>query len=227
MPAISKTTPTPVSTGSRGLALRKIRRRTRSGGHSPSVPAHQLPAALQRLATLLHRRWSVPVLAELQRGDSLPGGAKFISLVNRLAISRDSLKQTLDHLISLDYILRNPGVGHPMRPEYILAEDGYAIAPTCQLLMRLLERRKAIDLAFRKWSLPVIFAIGQGVHRFSELRDALPEITARALTLALKDLVNAGLVTRHVTEGYPPGSHYDLTAASRRLLPLLRAIAAR
>lgn len=223
MPSISTFTPT--FTDSPPAALQKAPRRRTGRASSAQLPAQALPAALRHLATLLHRRWSLPVLAELHRGDSIPGGAKFITLVNRMHISRDSLKQTLDHLIAHDYILRNPGVGHPMRPEYILAEDGYSIAPTCRKLLKVLERRKATDLALRKWSLPVILVIGRGAHRFGELRDVLPDITARALTLALKDLIEAGLVNRHVTDGYPPGTLYDLTTASRRWLPLLCSIA--
>src|SRR5262245_47973361 len=95
------------------------------------------PDHLDRLTVLFHRRWSVPILAELHRGDSHPGGSKFITLLNRLRISRDSLTATLGHLMHHDLVMRNPGYGHPMRPEYLLAEAGYDIAPGCVRLMKL------------------------------------------------------------------------------------------
>lgn len=221
MPAIS----THTFTGSSARALRKMPERATRTRLAAPLPPDALPAILHGLSTLLHRRWSVPVLAELHRGDSISGGAKFITLVNRLHVSRDSLSQTLDHLIALDYILRNPGVGHPMRPEYNLAEDGYTIAPSCEMLLKILKRRQATDLGLRKWSLPVILAVGHGATRFSALRTVLPDITARALTLSLKDLAAARLINRRITDGFPPGTLYALTPASRRMLSLLRAIA--
>ena len=58
-------------------------------------------------------------------------------------------------------------------------------------------------------------------RRFSELRAALP-VTARALALALRDLENAGLVRRTVTDDRPPQTRYEATdpklvAAARAL----------
>ena len=45
----------------------------------------------QDLAVLFHHRWAVPILAELHGS----GGGKFVTLVARLSISRDSLTNTL------------------------------------------------------------------------------------------------------------------------------------
>jgi DNA-binding HxlR family transcriptional regulator len=41
--------------------------------------------------------------------------------------------------------------------------------------------------------------------------------TPRALTLALKDLVDAGIVERRVHDEFPPGTSYRLTSAGRAL----------
>jgi DNA-binding HxlR family transcriptional regulator len=83
------------------------------------------------------------------------------------------------------------------------------------------------DTALKKWSLPVVLTLGgPGRRRFSALHEALREITARALALALKDLTAAGLVARTVTDGYPPASVYNLTPAGARLLPVLRRLEA-
>ena len=53
--------------------------------------------------------------------------------------------------------------------------------------------------------------------RFSELRAALPEVTPRALALALKDLRTAGLIERRVEDAYPPTAMYAATPKARRL----------
>lgn len=192
------------------------------------APAQRL-AAVNRLITLLHRRWAIPVLAEFHAkggGAGKPiytggGGARFITLIKRLRLGRDSLTATLDHLIEHDYLMRNPGYGHPMRPEYLLAEDGYAIVAACMRLMKTLRTMDIEGVTLKKWSLPVLFALGCSLDRFGELKSTMPRITARALTLTLKDLARAELVVREVTAGYPPGSRYRLTRRSRRLLTLI------
>ena len=71
---------------------------------------------LASLTVLVHHRWALPVLGELYRDD----GAKFVTLVHRLNVSKDSLARTLEHLRTLDLAVKNPGYGHPLRPEYVL-----------------------------------------------------------------------------------------------------------
>ena len=68
------------------------------------------------LPALLHHRWAVPILAVLHREK----GAKFVTLGSRLGVSRDSLRRSLDRLTQQRLVRRNPGYGHPMRPEYVL-----------------------------------------------------------------------------------------------------------
>ena len=144
------------------------------------------------LARLLHWRWSLPILSILW----LEQGAKFVLLVNRLNISRDALSRTLGALIELGYVEKNPGYGHPLRPEYLLTVEGEAIAPA---LTRLLQQLKESDLeaiALNKWSLPVVWLIGRGQTRFSQLQAALQGVSPRALSLTLADLEGAGLLER-------------------------------
>lgn len=168
---------------------------------------------MQRCADLFHRRWAVPILAELQRS----AGAKFVTLVNRLGVSRDSLSQTLDDLIERGLVTRNPGYGHPLRPEYILTPAGAALAPSCLSLVRTLDELQAGDAALRKWSMPIVYALRTGPRRFSELKLLLPGITPRALTQTLKELLERALIARRVVDGYPPTSVYRITARGRAL----------
>ena len=170
--------------------------------------------SIEDLIALFHHRWSAPVLAELER----TGGARFVELVNRLGIGRESLRRTLAALIALGLVRRNPGYGHPLRPEYLLSRPGEEVAKRCGRLLEALDGDA--DVALKKWSLPVIVALRRP-SRFSELREALPGVTPRSLALALKDLERAGLVRRRVEETYPPSTLYAPTATAVRLQRIL------
>ena len=160
---------------------------------------------------LFHHRWAAPVLAELRRQK----GSRFAALAGHLGVGRESLRRTLDALIALGLVARNPGYGHPLRPEYVLTRAGADVAARCARLLDAVGDER--EVALRKWSLPVLLAL-RNARRFSELRDELPGVTPRALALALKDLQAAGLVERRVDEtSYPPTVTYAATRAAARL----------
>jgi DNA-binding HxlR family transcriptional regulator len=178
---------------------------------------------MSSLPELLHHRWAPAVLAELDR----TRGSRFVTLTNRVGVSRESLRRTLAALVDGGLAARNPGYGHPLRPEYVLTARGARVAPVCGDLLAGLRELGVEQKALKKWSLPVLLALGRpGRRRFSALQEQLREITARALALTLKDLTAAGLVDRAVTDGYPPASVYNLTRAGARLLPVLRRLEA-
>lgn len=168
------------------------------------------------LAPLLRHRWNIAILAELQRA----GGAKFITMARRLGLSRGSLTASLKYLVSVGLVRRNSGYGHPLRPEYLLAGQGIEMAAACAALDTYVNEAAVRDIAYRKWSLPVILAIADKRCRFSELRESLPGVTARALVLALKALESAGWVERQVDDGYPPATSYALGTAGQHVLAL-------
>jgi len=164
---------------------------------------------------LFHHRWAAPILAELRRQK----GSRFVALAGILGVSRESLRRTLTALIELGLVGRNPGYGHPLRPEYVLTSRGDDVARRCARLLAAVGDDR--ELALRKWSLPVLIAL-RDAGRFSELREDLPGITPRALAMTLKDLQAAGLVERRVDEeAYPPTVVYAATRAAR---PLQRAL---
>jgi DNA-binding HxlR family transcriptional regulator len=173
------------------------------------------------LDDLFHHRWGVPVIAEIHRGR----GAKLVTIVNRLGVGRDTILRTLESLTDRGWVTRNPGYGHPMRPEYVLTERGRAIGPACVLLMQKLHALDQTQVGLRKWSMPVLAALFGGADRFGAMEAALPRATARALTLALKDLQHAGLVERDIEPGYPPRPRYRLSRRAARLKPALDALA--
>jgi DNA-binding HxlR family transcriptional regulator len=175
---------------------------------------------MSRLAELLHHRWSAPVLAELHRAR----GARFVALERQLGVSRESLRQTLSALLDAGLVGRNPGYGHPLRPEYLLTPEGALLAPTLTTLLATLTELGVETVGLKKWSMPVVAALDATALRYSQLREALPGVSPRALTLALKDLEAAGLVERRVTQDYPPATVYRLTLAGRRVARTLRPL---
>jgi DNA-binding HxlR family transcriptional regulator len=170
--------------------------------------------------TLFHRKWSIPILAELKR----QGGSKFVTLQNRLEISPTALRQTLDHLIERNVVVRNPGYGHPMRPEYVLTSEGQPVAAKCRDLIDAVDDHRVIRVLLMKWSLPTLLAIAAGTLRFSDLRASVSSVTARALALFLKEAQAAGVVNRELTDGYPPTTEYRISPNAARLMPLLKQL---
>lgn len=177
---------------------------------------------MSSLIELFHHRWAVPILAELHN----QRGSRFVTLARTLGLSRESLRQTLGALVDGGLVRRNPGYGHPLRPEYLLTERGARVASGCQPLIKTLRRRDLEDVCLRKWSMPLLASLTEGPRRFSELREELERISPRALTLALKELEAAGLVERRVTSDYPPATLYRLSRSGRPLANLLKPLEA-
>lgn len=173
------------------------------------------------LAELCHRRWAVPVLAELWSG----AGGRVVELTNGLGASRGGVRQALGALTDLGFVARNSGHGHPLRPEYVLTRRGESAAAEAERIVALARRWAIRDQAFRKWSLPVVYGLGEEGARFSELSAWLPGITDRALSAALRTLDSARLAERVVRPSRPPGVKYLPTDRSGALLPPLRRLA--
>jgi DNA-binding HxlR family transcriptional regulator len=163
----------------------------------------------EELIHLFHHRWAPPALALLAER----GGTRFVELQRRLDVGRDSLRRALDGLLELGFARRNPGYGHPLRPEYLVTRTGRRAGAACA---RVLAAASDHDLLLKKWSVPTLAQLVEP-RRFSELRGDLPGVTPRALALALKDLEDGGLVRRDVLETRPPSTRYRTTAAGARV----------
>ena len=172
------------------------------------------------LARLMTHRWSLGVLAELHR----TGGAKFVTLAHRLKVPRASLSSVLKHLAALDLVARNPGYGHPLRPEYLLTDKGAQAAGLARHVLRSVPDAETREVLLKKWSLPIVLAVGRDGKRFMELRETLAPITPRALTLGLKDMADRHWVARTVVKTYPPAPVYTLQPAGLKTLPTLERI---
>jgi len=64
-----------------------------------------------------------------------------------------------------------------------------------------------------------------GRRRFGELRAALPGVSPKTLTDRLRELEQAGLVTRTMYAEIPPRVEYELTPIGHELEPVLVALA--
>lgn len=81
-----------------------------------------------------------------------------------------------------------------------------------------------MELVGGKWKVSVLWALGEKMHRFGELRRALPGITEKVLAAQLRELAEAGIVHREVLDEVPPRVEYSLTprgeALNEALVPL-------
>lgn len=72
-----------------------------------------------------------------------------------------------------------------------------------------------------KWKGGILHYLLDGPRRFGELRRHLPLVTQRMLTNQLRELEQAGVITRTVYAEVPPRVEYALTEHGRRLGPIL------
>ncbi|HEX8380030.1 MAG TPA: winged helix-turn-helix transcriptional regulator [Allosphingosinicella sp.] len=165
------------------------------------------------LRWLVGSRWFVPLLA-LASGEE---GVRFAALAARLGISRSMLTGVLDQLLRRGWMTRNPGHGHPLRPEYVLTQAGRPVGAWCE---RVMEERSRLGLdpgALGRWALPLVARLDRRWERFSWLEAQLSPISPRSLSLGLKQLLDVGLAERRLEESFPPTPLYGLTGRGQRL----------
>ena len=165
------------------------------------------------LSQLGRHRWAVALIATLAERK----GGRFIELLHALGTSRESLSRTLEACTVAGWVMRNPGFGHPLRPEYILTKAGFQIASLCQSID---QTRRDIGLgttSLSRWSLPIIQRIDLGASRFNMIGREIIEANPRALTQSLKSLIGQKLITRTIVDAYPPVPEYGLTGNGDRM----------
>ena len=84
----------------------------------------------------------------------------------------------------------------------------------------------AMELVGGKWKLVLLWHMLSGTKRFSEIKRKLGDITQKMLTLQLRELEAAGLLTRTVYPVIPPHVEYSLTERGMELAPVLRGLCA-
>ncbi|MEO1715804.1 MAG: winged helix-turn-helix transcriptional regulator [Planctomycetota bacterium] len=187
----------------------------------PQAPEQDSPrSSAERLARLVHRRWALHVLAEV----GASGGAKLVTLVNRTGATPAAARASAEHLVSMGLLAKPSGMGHPLRPEYMLGPRASPVADAAGDVVRWIDRRDAADTLLRKWSLPTLWVLHDAPKRFGMLRDGLPTITDRALSMSLSELGGANFVDYRSLDSRPPANEYRLARRARSLAVPLDAL---
>lgn len=79
----------------------------------------------------------------------------------------------------------------------------------------------AIDLIGGKWKPAILWHLRKGPLRFTEIQKKLRGVSQKSLTLQLREMEAAGLVSRCVYPVVPPKVEYKLTDQSIPVLPIL------
>ena len=74
-----------------------------------------------------------------------------------------------------------------------------------------------------QWTLVICSWLSEGKLRFGELKERLPNITERMLTLQLRKLEEHKIISRTVYAEVPPRVEYELTAIGHELTPIINA----
>jgi DNA-binding HxlR family transcriptional regulator len=170
------------------------------------------------LRRLVAGRWLVPLLAHVGAEE----GSRFAVMLTRIGLSRSALAASLTQLQDAGWLRRNPGHGHPLRPEYILTAAGAPLAAFCVRVMAQREKLGLQPSQMPRWSLPLISTLGRDRARFSALRASLAPVTPRALSLTLKQMLSTDLVDRALEDEFPPIAIYGLTGRGLRLAEAMR-----
>ena len=159
---------------------------------------------IESLVNLTSRAWSLNILALLHNGT--PG--RQAPLLSATSASRTSFAASLDHLTRLGLIERNPGHGHPLRPEFRLTPSGVHAAETASRIVGAVPDDTEFALLRRSWSVPVL-ALTRHPQRFSSIRSTLAPITDRALSKSLHLLEDRNWLCRDIdTSGRMPHPTY-------------------
>jgi len=78
--------------------------------------------------------------------------------------------------------------------------------------------REILERVGDKWSLQVIFHLGDGPQRFTGLKRSIDGVSQRMLTVTLRGLERDGIVTRTMYPVIPPRVEYALTPLGGTLL---------
>jgi DNA-binding HxlR family transcriptional regulator len=85
----------------------------------------------------------------------------------------------------------------------------------------------ALSFIDGKWKGVILYHLmTEGTLRFNELRRRLPSVTQRMLTKQLRELEEAGLLSRTVFPVVPPRVDYALTRRGESLRPVIMALKA-
>ena len=155
------------------------------------------------LVKLTSKAWSLTILSLMFRG--VPG--RQAPLLAKSGASRTAFSQSLHHLIEIGLMERNPGHGHPLRPEFRLTDQGKVYARVADRILKN-SPAEGLPVLRRNWTVPVLSELRKPLF-FNEIRAGLPNITDRALSQSLQVLEGQKWVHRNVIDDMrPPRPQY-------------------
>src|SRR6516165_9601857 len=80
---------------------------------------------------------------------------------------------------------------------------------------------EAVELVGRRWTGAILRVLMDGPLRFSEIAQAIPELSDRLLSERMKELEARGMVQRTVIPGPPLRVQYELSRMGSELEPAL------
>ncbi|QBY01951.1 transcriptional regulator [Rhodophyticola sp. CCM32] len=164
---------------------------------------------IDMLVKVTSRAWSLNILALMHSG--IPG--RQAPLLSASGASRTAFAPSLVHLVNLGLLERNPGHGHPLRPEYRLTSKGAEIAVIAEKIKTAVPGETQSAILRRAWTVPVL-AVSRKPRYFSEIKTALVSVTDRALSQSLRQLQESRWVSREVdTTKNPPRPLYQAANA--------------
>lgn len=95
-----------------------------------------------------------------------------------------------------------------------------ALFPACPV-------RNVLSRLCDKWALLVLYRLSRsetGKLRFTELKQAMPDISQKMLATTLRTLEEDGYITRRLFAEVPPRVEYALTARAETLQPILEEL---
>ncbi|MCV9937821.1 helix-turn-helix transcriptional regulator [Boseaceae bacterium BT-24-1] len=81
-----------------------------------------------------------------------------------------------------------------------------------------------LALLGHRWSALLLWHLQDGALRFRDLKERLPQVTAKVLSERLENLCRHGLLVRSETRGFPIEVSYGLSESGRGLMPILDQI---
>lgn len=165
------------------------------------------------IVKLSSRAWSFNIMAALAAGT--PG--RQAMLLEVTGAGRTALTASLTHLIDIGLIERNPGHGHPLRPEFRLTVQGKAVAAAALRITSLVGDPSEAALIRRSWTIPILAVTGKPRY-FGEIRQVLGVVSDRTLSGALRSLEEREWLQRCVDiTGRPPRPTYEAVALGAQL----------
>ena len=98
----------------------------------------------------------------------------------------------------------------------IIVDPHFPDCPIRNILTRISDR----------WSMLILFTLNgkQEPMRYSDILAAIPDISQKMLTVALKNLEADGLVQRQAYAEIPPRVEYNITERAKTLMPHINSL---